>query len=803
MAEEQKTKLRLEIAHILFIDMVGYSKLLIDEQSDALRELNQIIRNTEAVREAEAAKQLIRLPTGDGMALVFTSSAEAPVECALQITQALRDKPGLPLRMGIHSGPVHHVADVNERTNIAGAGINIAQRVMDCGDAGHILLSKHVADDLEQYRQWRPFLHDLGECEVKHGARVFVVNLYTQELGNAEVPEKFKGASVSATIAATKEPRGKLAIWSWTLIGAVIVVTAAIAGFYFLSHRPNSKASFSATPAIPDKSIAVLPFENLSDDKQNAFFTDGVQDEILTHLAKIADLKVISRTSVMRYKSGVARNLQEIGQALGVAHLLEGSVQRAANRVRVNAQLIDARTDTHLWGQTYDRDLADVFGIQSEIAKAIADQLQARLSPSEKAAIQQPPTVNLAAFDLYTRAKTLLLSVSFSTLARNNLLQAVDLLNQATSLDPNFLLAYCQLAKAHDQLYFLTVDHTAGRLAAAETAVKAALRLRPDSGEAHLALAEHRYRAYLDYDGARTELAFAQRALPNEPVAFELLGYIERRQGRWDESTQNLKRAIELDPHNIFTLQQIALSYSGLGRYEDMATALDRALAIAPKDTETRVARAQVDLLRRADPRSSHAEIDAILAENPAEAPTMAGNWLDLALCERDLAGADRALVALSTNTYGPDAMAFTPVFARGLIARVRGDTAAAQIAFKTAREEQEQVVREQPDYAPAICLLGLIDAALGRKDDALREGRRALDLLPAARDAIGGSDMAMFFAIICAWTGEKDLALAQLKAVPLNSFYVTYGNLKLHPFWDPLRGDPRFEKIVASLTPK
>jgi tetratricopeptide (TPR) repeat protein len=482
---------------------------------------------------------------------------------------------------------------------------------------------------------------------------------------------------------------------------------------------------------------------------------------------------------------------------------LEGSVQRSANRVRVTAQLIDARSDAHLWAQTYDRDLADVFAIQSEVSKAIADQLQAKLSRGEKAAIEQRPTADLAAFDLYTRAKTLLLSVSFTATARNNLLQAVELLNNAVARDPDFLLAYCQLAKAHDNLYFLTIDHTAARLALAEAAVQTALRLRPASGEAHLALAEHRYRGYLDYDGARAELAIAQRALPNEPLAFELAGYIDRRQGRWDESTRNLERSIELDPRNIFTLQQISFNYQALGRYEQRAAVLDRALAITPKDVETRIARAQVDLDWRADLRPFHATIEAIVNQDPAAAQILAGFWLDLALCERDHAAAGRALVALSNNTYGPDAMAFNHAFAEAFVARVRGDSAAAQSAFLRARDQQEQVIREQPDYGPAVCVLGVIDAALGRKGQALEEGRRAIELLPVARDAIGGSDMIMMFAIICAWSGEKDLALAQLKIVPLNSVYVSYGYLRLHPWWDPLRGDPRLEKIVASLAPK
>ena len=422
MPIEIKKEIQLEIAHVLFIDIVGYSKLLIDEQRDYSHTLNEVVRETDSFRAADAAGKLTRLPTGDGMALVFATTPDAPVSCALQISKALRSHPELRVRMGIHSGPVSGITDVNDRSNVAGAGINLAQRVMDCGDAGHILLSKHVADDLEQYRQWRSHLHDLGDCEVKHDVRVHVVNLYTDELGNRELPEKFQLAKATLTAPPTSAPVAKPAPRSRGLIAALIIAVglAAVAGLYIFSHRPTPIAPPSAsapTPAavvIPEKSIAVLPFENLSDDQDNAFFTDGVQDEILTDLAKIADLKVISRTSVMQYKSGVARNLRKIGEELGVAHVVEGSVQRAANKIRVNAQLIDARTDAHLWAQTYDRDLADVFAIQSEIAKAIADQLQAKLSPNEKKAIEQPPTTDLAAFDLYSRAKSLLLTAGFS-----------------------------------------------------------------------------------------------------------------------------------------------------------------------------------------------------------------------------------------------------------------------------------------------------------------------------------------------------------------------------------------------------
>src|SRR6476659_1312505 len=463
MAAETKKEIGLEIGHVLFIDIVGYSKLLIDEQRDYLHTLNEVVRRTDSFRAADAAGKLTRLPTGDGMALVFATTPDAPVSCAIEISNALRSHPELRVRMGIHSGPVSGTTDVNDRSNVAGAGINLAQRVMDCGDAGHILLSKRVADDLEQYRQWRSHLHDLGECEVKHDVRVHVVNLYTDELGNRELPEKFQQAKATLTAPAPRS-RG--------LIAALIIAAglAAVAGLYIFSHRPTPIAPPSAsapTPAavvISEKSIAVLPFENLSSDKENAYFTDGVQDEILTDLAKIADLKVISRTSVMQYKSGAPRNLREIGQQLGVAHVVEGSVQRAANKVRVIAQLIDARTDTHLWAQTYDRDLADVFAIQSEIAKAIAEQLQAKLSPNEKKAIEQPPTTDLAAFDLYSRAKSLLLTASFSVTGDPDLRKAIELLDEAVKRDPSFFDAYCQLAYAHGYFYGVWGDHTPARL---------------------------------------------------------------------------------------------------------------------------------------------------------------------------------------------------------------------------------------------------------------------------------------------------------------------------------------------------
>jgi TolB-like protein/predicted Ser/Thr protein kinase len=595
---------------------------------------------------------------------------------------------------------------------------------------------------------------------------------------------------------ATRRQTGKLAA-----LAAVAVLVLGVAALMFWrssEHNPTVSAPF------PEKSIAVLPFENRSRDPENAFFTDGVQDEILTDLARIAALKVISRTSVMQYKTGAKRNLHQIGNELGVAHVLEGSVQRAGNRVRVNAQLIDARTDAHLWAQTYDRDLADVFAIQSEIARAIADQLQAKLSATEKSAIEQAPTTDLTAFDLYSRAKPLLEESNISE-AKTNWLQAIDLLNQAVGRDPSFFDAYCQLAYAHDTMYFAGYDHTPARLALAEAAIQTAFLLRPHAGEAHLARAWNLYRGYLDYEGALAELEIARQSLPNDAQIFRLMGYVQRRRGRWDESIRNLERAVELDPRGTGLLQQTAFNYLFLRRYPDEEAALDRALAIAPNDLPTQADRALAELNWHADTRPMHQMVDSIQATNPGALPRIADPWLICALAERNAAAAEEALNAFGENrpSLSNDTVFLTRLFVEGLVARMTKDEDKARSAFIAARAEQEKTVQAQPDYGPALCLLGLIDAGLGRKKDALREGARAIQLLPVEKDAVNGAVMIKYFAVIAAWVGEKDLACEQLAIAIRHPSSLSYGKLKLMPFWDPLRGDPRFEKIVASLAPK
>jgi serine/threonine protein kinase/Tfp pilus assembly protein PilF len=616
------------------------------------------------------------------------------------------------------------------------------------------------------------------------------------ELDAKELP---RGAHVTSKIKRYKQ-------------GSLLAVATVILGVwaFFIFHTLQTSRTSTATaqqsgsnPAPPDKSIAVLPFENLSSDPNNAFFADGVQDEILTDLARIADLKVIGRTSVMQYKSGVARNMSRIGQQLGVAHLVEGTVQRSGNRVRVNTQLVDARTDRRIWAQIYERDLADVFAIESEIATAIAAELDAKLSPNEKSDIERPVTGNIPAFDLYTRANNLLLIESFSDDLPGHLQQAAELLNRAVAEDPTFFEAYCQLSDAHDGLYFYGYDHTPARLASAELAIQRAFRLRPDAGEAHLARAQNLYWGYLDYDDALTELEVARQSLPNDARVFLLLGYIHRRQGHWEESARDFDRAVDLDPRNLDTLLQIATNCDLFRRYAEEKLILDRALAIEPNHAEIKAVRANVDLDCQANTQPLHQTIDKIRAENPASVRGVANNWLICALAERNATAAQEALIALGDTPLRDGTVHLNRSFVEGLIARMTKDEAKARAAFTVALVDQEKVVQAQPNYAPPRCALGLIYAALGRKNEALREGRRAVELLPVEKDAIWGPAMHRYLAKIAAWVGENDLACEQLAIATQVPSGVSYGQLKLMPWWDPLRGDPRFEKIVDALAPK
>src|SRR5436309_1720505 len=577
------------------------------------------------------------------------------------------------------------------------------------------------------------------------------------------------------------------------LLAASLIALATAAGWIVW------KSEFIRQPLATG--IAVLPFENLSEQRENAAaFVDGVQDDILTKLARIADLKVISRSSVMEYRE--KRNVRQIGNDLRVSHVLEGSVRRIGTRFYMNAQLIDTRTDTHVWVEQYDRDLNDLFAIQSEIAQKIAGQLHAKISAAEKLAIERKPTGDLVAFELYSHAISLTPTFRGGTAASGQ--QAIDLLNEAVARDPSFFDAYCALALAHDQLYFFGFDRTPARLASAEAAIQEAFRIRPNAGEAHLARAYHLYNGYLDYEGALAELEVARQTLPNHPRLFRITGFIQRRQGRWEESIRNLERALELDPRNVNTLDNLGDSYAALRRYAEQKSKLDRILAIEPNDVPAKVGRALVELNWKADTRPLHQLIDEIQATNPAAMPKIVPWRLLCALVERDVAAAKEALLAAGEESpLGGDAVHFPRPFVEGLIARMTNDEHEAQLAFTAARAEQEKIVQAEPDYGPALCVLGVIDAALGRKDEALREGRRAVELLPVERDSVNGAAMIASYAMTAAWVGEKNLAFEQLAFSARTPAGVTYGDLKLMPWWDPLRGDPRFEKIVASLAPK
>src|SRR5437868_13299550 len=462
MTTEVKKEVSLEIAHVLFIDIVGYSKLSINDQRAAVDELTSVVRGSEQFQKAEAADKLVKIPAGDGMALVFYTSSEGPVQCATEISRALKNHPKLQLRMGVHSGPISGLVDVTGRANVAGAGINVAQRVMDCGDAGHILLSQRVAEDLDQYDPWRPLLHDLGACEVKHGIRISVANLYGDEFGNPQLPKKFE---------MLKKHRARL---RWGAVAtALLLLGAIVAAFVIVSRRPTRSNS-----TITDKSIAVLPLENLSEEKENAFFADGVQEELLSNLSKIKDLKVISRTSVMQYKTAITRNLREIARQLGVSNVVEGSVRRSGNHIRVSVQLIDALTDRHIWVQNYDRTLADSLALQGELATEIAGGVGATLSPQEKARLEAKPTNNPAAYDAYLRGRAFVARLYQKAYTEN----AIHSYQEAVKLDPSFALAWAHLSCAQSWSYW-RFDPTPARLAAAKDAVDRVLALGPDLPE--------------------------------------------------------------------------------------------------------------------------------------------------------------------------------------------------------------------------------------------------------------------------------------------------------------------------------
>ena len=552
IAADVKKEIQLEIAHVLFIDIVGYSKLSINEEQAAVDELTQIVRSTEQFQKAEAAERLIKIPSGDGMALVFYTSPDAPVRCAMQIGRALKEHQRLYIRMGIHSGPVSGVVDVAGGTNLAGAGLNLAQRVMKCGDAGHILLSKRVAEDLSEYDEWRPLLHDLGRCEVKHGMRVAVVNLWCDDVGNRQLPRTFQ---------TLRKHRARLR-WA-EVAAALLLLVGIVAAFVFVSKR-----SARSSAIAPEKSIAVLPFENLGEDKANAYFAEGIQEEILTRLAKIADLKVISRRSTQQYHSKPG-NLSEIAKQLGVGTILEGSVQKVADQVRVNVQLINAQTDSHLWAESYDRKLTDVFSVESEIAKRIAESLQAKLSPAQANALAAIPTRDAEAYDLFLKGEYQ--ERQAESLENKDLFdRAETFYRHALARDSNFALAYARLANNRLYRHWFGNRLNPEQLDEVKSTIDRALATAPDLAEGHLALGAFYYWGQRDFDSALRELDRVIELQPSNSDSWTFRAAIHRRRGEWRRSLSEYERALELNPLESSVSTELGNAYLMLRRWSGL-----------------------------------------------------------------------------------------------------------------------------------------------------------------------------------------------------------------------------------------
>jgi TolB-like protein/class 3 adenylate cyclase/Tfp pilus assembly protein PilF len=788
MSIEIKKEVQLEIAHILFIDIVGYSKLSSNDQHAAVEELNQIARASEQSQPAEATGRLIKIPTGDGMALVFYTSPEAPAQCAVEISRALKEHPRLQVRMGIHSGPVSGVVDVTERANLTGAGINMAKRVMDCGDAGHILLSKHVAEDLEEYEKWRPLLRDLGSCEAKHGMRVSVVNLYDDQFGNAKLPRRFE----------TVQKRRTRLRWAATAAG-LLALAAIVAGIVLFSRYRVRSAL-----AAPEKSVAVLPFENLSRDPDNAYFADGIQEEVLTRLAKIADLKVISRASTQQSQSKPG-NLAEIAKQLGVANILVGSVQRAADQVRVNVHLVNVQTGSQLWAETYDRKLSDIFVVESEIAKGIAESLQAKLTGREEQALAAKPTNNPEAYDAYLRG---LAFEERSNYSSDALFKAIDFYGLAVQLDPNFALAWARLSGAHGLLYFNRNNTTTARRDAAKGALENAQKLQPNTPETLLFTGYYQYWVLHDYDLAKATFGRVSKMLPGNSQVLYALGAIMRREGHWNESVAYWERGLALDPRNTALLTEVAWTYAALRQFPTAIKLYDRALDILPNELSVMALKASIY-----QAEGNLKEAAKSLGQVNAQTNSDLAVRIKLAQfrLERNRTESSRFVQARQAR------LDFASGIDKGikqgglaLIHRVAGDTAAAKAAAEQARNTLEPLSKDQPDNAFIASALAVAYAILDEKDSALNEAQRAITLVPSSKDRLSGPAFEENLALVEMIIGENSRAIATLTRLlqtPYGGWLyspapITPALLRLDPIWDPLRADPAFQKLCDEKKP-
>ena len=796
MSPESETSVRLQIGHVLFMDLVGYSKLLLDEQRQYLEELTEIVRGTEQVRNANEAGKLIRLPVGDGMALVFFDSPEAPVRCAIEISKRLKEYPQLKLRMGIHSGPINEVRDVNDSANVAGAGINLAQRVMDCGDDRHILLSKRVAEDLGHSREWGPYLHDLGECAVKHGVPIFLVNFYGDGVGNPALPKMVQQSQSEQAAKAAAGGARRRSRATYLAISATTVLLAAAALSIWL---------YSSTALAEEKSIAVLPFENFSPEKDNAFFADGIQDDILTTLAKIKDLRVISRSSVMGFRDAGAQNVEQVGRKLGVVNILEGSVRKEGDRVVVNVQLIDTRNNRQIWANRYDRTLVDSLGLQGELASEIADTLRATLSDDERALAAAKPTRNADAYVFYLRANQI--SRNPDTLLEDYKI-AEQLYMQAIELDPNFALAHARLASVCAEV-FRYYEPTDSWRAKAHAEAEAALRLQPNLAEGHFALGQCVYWMDQDYDRALEQFEIASRLSPSNADTRRLIAAIERRQGKWQAALEAYERVAKLDPQNPSTARELMYTNSSMRRWPEAARWAEQMRTLAPTSLVAKIQSGYVNFQWKGDTGL----LKSMLAEIPAgvdpDGSVTAARW-DAAMLERDYSAAKKVLETSSANETSYSLAGLTPkIFLGGCTYVAQGDNASAQKAFKEARPAFEAAVKEAPESAERHASLGWLYALMGRKNDAIAEGQRAVELKPESKDAVDGSLMSGYLALIYAQVGENGLAISLIErllhtpgAVDCVDYSITINDLKHRLEWDSIRNDPRFQKLIAKNAP-
>jgi serine/threonine-protein kinase len=793
----------------LFLDIVGYSKLLIHEQSEQLQKLKEIVRGTEQFHRGEAEGKLLRLPTGDGGALVFRNTQEAPVLCALEISKALKSHPELLVRMGIHSGPVNEVADLNEQMNVAGAGINIAQRVMDCGDAGHILLSRHVAEDLESYARWRPYLHELGEYRTKHGEVISVVNLYDDEVGNSQLPQKLneaqqkRGAEMMARrVAPTFGLRHQL------IAAAILLVAACAIGLWMYSRHATVTPPPPATPSPSGKSIAVLPFENLSRDPDNAYFAEGIKDEILTKLATVHDLKVISRTSTANYQSK-PDNLKRVAQELGVSTVLEGAVQKAGDKVRVNVQLIDALADTHLWAKSYDRDLKDVLGVESEVSQEIVDALQAKLSPSESHVLASVRTRDAEAYDLFLRGEYEFHQAE-SSVAADAYDRAVAFYRQALARDPNFAEAAAELARTRLSQHWFVTPLAPPEMQEVKSIIDHALAVTPNSSEPHLALGLFFYWGHREYEMALAEFNRTLELQPNNALAQQYCAWVYRRRGEWERSLAGAQRAEELDPRDATIPGNIGSTYLALRLWKDAEQAESRALAIDTHSTLASLFLLSARLYGTGDVDSARRAFDAFPEDVKRRLISQHG--------QRGQGGGNDLAVILGMPVYLDVIQKhFTDAFQafekqivnndRDHLEHLAGRVILCVLAEQSdgAKSTGEEVLpllearlREQPDDTLLMTALSWVYLALGRNAEALRVSREAADSIPVEKDALVGPSFQNGLAQIEARAGTPEEAIRRLRRLLSMPGPVSIARLKIDPVWDPIRNRPDFQQLLS-----